>query len=51
MRQMSLGIYVFGKPSFDKKLEIKENKKIGELSTEVIQESTDNGIPVTTKKP
>ena len=38
-----------GNPSFaDKKL---DEKKIGELSTEEIQEITDNVIPVTTKKP
>ena len=40
-----------GKPSFfDKKLGEKKNK-FCELSTEELQEITDNAIPVTTKKP
>ena len=44
MRQMWLGIKFFcGTPS-------SVEKKFGELSTEEIQEITDNAIPVTTKK-
>ena len=39
-----------GKPSsVGKKSD--EKKKIGALSTEEVQEITDNAIPVTTKKP
>ena len=47
MRQMWLGVKIFvgsQAPSAKKK------KEIGELSTEEIQEITDNTIPVTTEK-
>ena len=48
MRQMWLGIKFFcGKPSSVGK----KKRKFGQLSTEEIQEITDNVIPVTTKKP
>ena len=52
MRQMPLGIKFFcGKPSFvDKKMDENKNK-FGELSTEEIQEITDNAVPGTTKRP
>ena len=44
MRQMWIGVKNFcGKPG-------SVGKKIGELSTEEIQEITDNAIPVATKK-
>ena len=44
MRQMWIGVKIFcGKPG-------SVGKKIGELSTEEIQEITDNAIPVATKK-
>ena len=36
---------------WEAKLRRQKGKKIGELSTEEIQEITDNAIPVTTKKP
>ena len=45
MRQMWLGVKIFW---WEAKL--RRQKKIGELSTEEIQEITDNVIPVTTKK-
>ena len=45
MRQMWLGVKFFcGKPG-------SVGKKIDELSTEEIQEITDNAIPLATKKP
>ena len=54
MRQMSLGIKFFlweAKVSWTKQLDEKNKNKFIELCTEEIQQTTDNAIPVTTKKP